>query len=117
LLAPALEAAQKDPYARTLKSLDKFIPEVMADWQVPGLAISIIKDGRLIYARGFGFRDVAGQKEVTPRTLFAIGSCTKAFTAVTMGVLVDEGEVDWDERVGPDDTQGPALSPLGPAPA
>ncbi len=99
LLAPALEAAQKDPYARTLKSLDKFIPEVMADWQVPGLAISIIKDGRLIYARGFGFRDVAGQKEVTPRTLFAIGSCTKAFTAVTMGVLVDEGEVDWDERV------------------
>ncbi len=99
LLVPSLEAAQKDPYAKKLKPLEKFIPEIMADWQVPGLAISIIKDGRLIYARGFGFSDVGGQKEVTSRTLFAIGSCTKAFTAVTMGMLVDEGEVEWDGRV------------------
>ncbi|MFA9454565.1 MAG: serine hydrolase [Candidatus Aminicenantaceae bacterium] len=99
LMAPSFEAAQKDPYAKKLKPLERFIPEVMADWQVPGLAISIIKDGRLIYAQGFGYSDVAGQKEVTSRTLFAIGSCTKAFTAVTMGMLVDEGEVEWDERV------------------
>ena len=99
LLVPALEAAQRDPYARQLRTLEKFIPQVMADWQVPGLAVSIIKDGRLVYARGFGFRDVAGQKEVTTRTLFAIGSCTKAFTAAAVGMLVDEGNVDWDERV------------------
>ena len=99
LMVPASRAAQREPYAKALKQLDRYIPEVMADWQVPGLAISIIKDGRLIYAKGFGFRDVAGQKEVTPRTLFAIGSCTKAFTAATMGILVDEGEVDWDECV------------------
>ncbi len=99
LLAPSLEAAQRDPYAKKLKPLEKFIPEVMADWQVPGLAISIIKDGRLIYARGFGFSDLAGKKEVTARTLFAIGSCTKAFTATAVGMLVDEGKVDWDERV------------------
>lgn len=97
LMVPDSRAAQRDSYAKALKQLDRYIPEVMAEWQVPGLAISIIKDGRLIYAKGFGFRDVAGQKEVTPRTLFAIGSCTKAFTAATMGILVDEGEVDWDE--------------------
>ncbi len=99
LMVPDSRAAQRDSYAKALKQLDRYIPEVMAEWQVPGLAISIIKDGRLIYAKGFGFRDVAGQKEVTPRTLFAIGSCTKAFTAATMGILVDEGEVDWDECV------------------
>jgi CubicO group peptidase (beta-lactamase class C family) len=98
-MVPASRAAQRDPYARTLKPLEKFIPEVMADWQVPGLAISIIKDGRLIYAKGFGFRDVDGQKEVTAGTLFAIGSCTKAFTSASVGMLVDEGKVDWDERV------------------
>ena len=48
LMAPSFEAAQKDPYAKKLKPLERFIPEVMADWQVPGLAISIIKDGRLM---------------------------------------------------------------------
>jgi CubicO group peptidase (beta-lactamase class C family) len=55
-----------------------------------------MQNGRLVYSKGFGFRDVEQNLPVTPQTLFAIGSCSKAFTAVTMGILVDEGQLEWD---------------------
>ncbi|NIM98145.1 MAG: serine hydrolase [candidate division Zixibacteria bacterium] len=90
-----LSAKKKTPEAY-LKGLDKFITERMEEWNVPGLALSVIQDGRLIYSKGFGSRDVEQNLPVTPQTLFAIGSCTKAFTAVTMGMLVDEGQLEWD---------------------
>ena len=64
LMVPASRAAQRDPYSRVLKQLDRYIPEIMTDWQVPGLAISIIKDGRLIYAKGFGFIEREGGPDV-----------------------------------------------------
>ncbi len=91
----AFEETKADP----LEDFDLFVTEVMRDWNVPGLAISIVKDGKLLYAKGFGFRDVDRGLEVTPDTLFAIGSCTKAFTATAMGILVDEGKLDWDKPV------------------
>ena len=53
----------------------------------------------MILAQGYGFRDVEGKLPVTPKTLFAIGSCTKAFTTFVMGTLVDEGKLDWDAPV------------------
>jgi CubicO group peptidase (beta-lactamase class C family) len=90
-----LSAKKKTPEAY-LKGLDKFITERMEEWKVPGLAISVIQDSRLVYSEGFGFRDADKNLPVTPQTLFAIGSCTKAFTAVTMGILVDEGQLEWD---------------------
>ncbi len=90
-----LSAKKKTP-EDYLKGLDKFITERMEEWKVPGLAISVIQDDRLVYSKGFGFRDVEQNLPVTPQTLFAIGSCTKAFTAVTMGILVDEGQLEWD---------------------
>ncbi|UCE21706.1 MAG: serine hydrolase, partial [Candidatus Aminicenantes bacterium] len=90
-----LSAKKKTP-EDYLKGLDKFITERMEEWKVPGLAISVIQDDRLVYSKGFGFRDVEKNLPVTPQTLFAIGSCTKAFTAVTMGILVDEGQLEWD---------------------
>jgi CubicO group peptidase (beta-lactamase class C family) len=71
----------------------------MEEWKVTGLGISIVKDGKVIFSKGFGFRDVKKGLKVTPKTLFAIGSCSKAFTATTMGILVDEGKLDWDEPV------------------
>jgi len=91
-----LSAKKKTP-EDYLKGLDKFITERMEEWKVPGLAISVIQDGRLVYSEGFGFRDIDKNLPVTPQTLFAIGSCTKAFTAVTMGILVDEGQLEWDK--------------------
>jgi len=92
-------AAKKAPKKVNLKGLEKFINKTMEEWKVPGLGISILKDGNIVFSQGFGFRDVKSSMPVTPRTLFAIGSCTKAFTAVTMGILVDEGKLDWDTPV------------------
>lgn len=82
-----------------LTGFDKFVTKTMEEWKVPGLGISIVKDGKVIFSKGFGFRDVKKGLKVTPKTLFAIGSCSKAFTAVTMGILVDEGKLDWDKPV------------------
>ena len=82
-----------------LEGFEKFVTKTMEEWKVPGLGISIVKDGKVIFSKGFGFRDVKKGLKVTPKTLFAIGSCSKAFTAVTMGILVDEGKLDWDKPV------------------
>lgn len=91
--------ASQEPETANLEGFDKFITDVMEEWKVPGLAISIVKDGKVIYSRGFGSRNIKEGLEVTPYTLFAIGSCSKAFTAAAMGILVDEGKLDWDKPV------------------
>ncbi len=91
-----------DPAAAMKKSLEGFdavVDKAIRDFKVPGLAIAVVKDGEVIYARGFGNRDVEKGLPVTPGTLFAIGSCTKAFTTFVMGTLVDEGKLDWDTPV------------------
>jgi CubicO group peptidase (beta-lactamase class C family) len=78
---------------------DAFASAVMAEWKVPGLAISVVKDGQVIYARGFGYRDLDKKLPVTPHTVFGIGSCSKAFTATSLGILVDDGKLEWDKPV------------------
>jgi CubicO group peptidase (beta-lactamase class C family) len=91
-----------DPVAAAKGSLagfDSFVNEAIKAWEVPGLALAIVKNGQIILVQGFGFRDVEGKLPVTPKTLFAIGSCTKAFTTFVMGTLVDEGKLDWDAPV------------------
>jgi len=92
-------AAEKKTQKVDLKGFEEFVTKTMEEWKVTGLGISIVKDGKVIFSKGFGFRDVKKGLKVTPKTLFAIGSCSKAFTATTMGILVDEGKLDWDEPV------------------
>ncbi len=92
----AATEAKKDPKA-LLEGLDAFIAEQMKEWKVPGLGLAIVKDGQVIYAKGYGLRDVKKNLPVTPNTLFAIGSCSKAFTAAALGILVDEGKLAWDK--------------------
>jgi CubicO group peptidase (beta-lactamase class C family) len=82
-----------------LKGFTAFVEQQLKEWQVPGAAIAIVKDGKVIYARGFGFRNVEKKLPVTADTLFAIGSCTKAFTATILGILVDEKKLEWDKPV------------------
>ncbi len=94
-----LFSAPQEEKKPNLKGFTEFVAKGMAEWKVPGMAISIIKDGKVVFAEGFGFRDIKQSLKVTPRTLFAIGSCTKAFTATAVGILVDEGKVDWDKPV------------------
>jgi len=93
-----LPAKKKAPKVN-LKGFPEFVEKAMKGWKVPGLAISIVKDGKVVFAEGFGFCDVKKGLKVTPQTLFAIGSSSKAFTATAMGILVDECKLDWDNPV------------------
>ena len=83
----------------SVRDLDRFIMRCMGDWRVPGVAVGIVKHGRVIHAKGYGRRDVARDVPVTEHTNFYIGSCTKAFTATAIGMLVDEGTLEWDKPV------------------
>ena len=67
--------------------------------RIPGMAIAVVKDDEIVLAHGFGLADVEAQRAVTPETLFAVGSTTKAFTATLTGMLVDEGVLTWDDPV------------------
>ena len=81
---------------------DDFTPLVrrlMARDQIPGLAVGLVERGRLVFARGFGYRDADTQLPVTPDTLFALGSCSKAFTATAIALLADEGKIALDAPV------------------
>ncbi len=66
---------------------------------VPGMAIAVVKDDEVILNRGFGVANVEKETPVTPETIFAIGSSTKAFTSTLVGMLVDEGRMGWDDPV------------------
>ncbi|MCP4896747.1 MAG: serine hydrolase [bacterium] len=84
--------------ARTaLEGFDELVRQAIADFNVPGLGIAVVAGGEVVYAEGFGFRDVESQKPMTPDSLFAIGSTTKAMTVTTLGMLVDQGKLDWDK--------------------
>lgn len=82
-----------------LEGFDEVVQKALEDYRVPGVAVGLLVDGEVVYAKGFGFRDMESQLPVNTDTLFAVGSCTKAFTAFLMGTLVDQGIVRWDERV------------------
>ncbi len=71
----------------------------MKTWGTPGLAVGIVKDGKVVFAEGFGKRDVEKSLPVTSKTRFILGSTTKAFTTMAMGILVDDGKLDWDKPV------------------
>jgi CubicO group peptidase (beta-lactamase class C family) len=80
-------------------SLDAFVPDVMREAKTPGLSISIVSENRIVYARGFGFRDISSGLVATPRTLYGIGSVTKSFTALAIMQLADEGRIALDDPV------------------
>ncbi|MBZ0276921.1 MAG: serine hydrolase [Anaerolineae bacterium] len=76
-----------------------FVNDTMEQWQVPGMAVAVVKGDSVIYAEGFGYRDVENQLPVTPETIFAIGSSTKAFTGTSAGIMVDDGKLDWNTPI------------------
>lgn len=88
-----------DAAKEALKGLDEIAADSLKKFEVPGMAIAIVKGKELIYSKGFGFRDVEKQLPVTADTLFAIGSSSKAFTTFILGTLADEGKVEWEKPV------------------
>ena len=91
-----------DPAARAKKALEGFdevVTKGLAQINVPGAAVVVVKDKEIIYAKGFGYRDLEKKLPMTPDTLMAIGSSSKAFTTFALGTLVDQGKVEWDKPV------------------
>lgn len=82
-----------------LDSLESFINQVMEDFEVTGLSIGIVENDSIIYSKGFGTRKINKNLPVDENTIFGIGSISKSFTALTLGILVDEGKINWDDRV------------------
>ncbi|HEX9166705.1 MAG TPA: serine hydrolase domain-containing protein, partial [Gemmatimonadales bacterium] len=74
-----------------LRPLDAYVTRALPAWEAPGLAIAVVKDGAMIYANGWGVRELGKPDRVDGNTLFAVGSTTKAFTSALLGMLVDEG--------------------------
>ena len=79
--------------------LDTFVTRMMKDYDVPGVGLAVVENGKVVYTKGYGVRDVATKAPVTPDTAFPIGSVSKSFTALDMMVLVHEGLVDLDAPV------------------
>src|SRR5580765_4108392 len=102
LLFAVLFAAVVAPPVSTqqpLTGLDTYVSKSMKDWRTPGLAMAVVKDGQVVFAHGYGVRELGKPGAVDTRTLFAIGSTTKAMTAALVGMLVDEHLVEWDAPV------------------
>ena len=82
-----------------LQGLDAAVERALQDWEMPGLALAIVKDDAVVLSKGYGVRELGQPTPVDERTVFAIGSVTKAFTAAALGMLVDEGKLNWDDPV------------------
>jgi CubicO group peptidase (beta-lactamase class C family) len=82
-----------------LKEIETYATKAGQDWRVPGFAIAIVKDDRVVFAKGFGVRELGKPDAVDKDTLFAVASNTKAFTAAALATLVDEGKINWDDPV------------------
>jgi CubicO group peptidase (beta-lactamase class C family) len=99
MLSNALVFGQNASPPEQLKNIDSYIEKGMIDWQVPGLSIAVIKDDKIVYAKGYGVREIGKTERVDEKTLFAVGSVTKSFTAAGVGLLIDEKKIILDEPV------------------
>ncbi len=88
-----------EQHTAQLTGFREWVEQIRNEWNVPGVAIAVIKDDEVILSEGFGLRNVKEGLPVTPDTLFPIGSSTKAFTAMVVAQLVDQGKLDWDTPV------------------
>lgn len=90
--------AQKD-YSETIDKLDSLYKKALTEWEVPGMAIAIVKDGKVIFEKGYGVKNIKGNEKVDEFTMFPIASVTKGFTSTAIGELVSEGKINWDDKV------------------
>jgi CubicO group peptidase (beta-lactamase class C family) len=98
LLAEASSQADAN-LEKKLAAVREHVEYVLKDSGIPGFAVGIVKDGKVVFAEGFGYRDLKNKLPVTENTLFPLGSITKAMTGLTVGMLVNDGHVQFDEPV------------------
>jgi CubicO group peptidase (beta-lactamase class C family) len=97
--APPSSAGSAAQIAALVPDLEGYVKTGMAAFDVPGAAVGIVADDHLVYSRGFGVRRRGGNEPVDTKTVFQIGSTTKAFLATTLVIAVDRGKLKWDDRV------------------
>jgi CubicO group peptidase (beta-lactamase class C family) len=83
----------------TAPQLDVLVKDTLTTWKVPGVAVAVVQNDRVLYVKGFGVRDLDAQAPVTPDTVFPLASCTKPLTTLALAMLVDEGTLSWDDPV------------------
>src|SRR5262249_11433827 len=84
---------------RALDGFDNDVERAMKELHAPGAAVGVIREGKVILAKGYGVREIGKTMPVTADTIFALGSITKSFTALTVAAMVDEGKLDFDKPV------------------
>ncbi|MFW6129261.1 MAG: serine hydrolase [Candidatus Aminicenantaceae bacterium] len=94
LVFPGISQAQVN-----LSQLDSYFEKARKEWKIPGMAVAIVKDGKVVLAKGYGVKNFSKKDKVDEKTLFAIASNTKAFTAASLAILVQEGKIQWDDKV------------------
>lgn len=87
------------PKTVDLKALDGYFDKMTKDWDVPSMSIGIVKDGELVFAKGYGVKEVGKKAKPDRNTLYAIASNSKAFTAAIIAQLVEEGKLGWNDKV------------------
>ncbi len=87
------------PAETSSSAIDALVKDALKQWRVPGLALAIVRDDRLLFIQGYGVRQVGRADPVTPDTVFPLASCTKPFTSLAIAMLVGEDKMAWDEPV------------------
>lgn len=99
LLLTSTVFGQKLISTQRIQAFDAYVETVRKQWDVPGLAITVIKDNQVIFKKGYGVRELGKPEPVDTQTLFACASTTKAMTVTLMGMLVDEGKLAWNDPI------------------
>jgi CubicO group peptidase (beta-lactamase class C family) len=93
IATPALRGPDAAQFAALLATFETYAEQARMTWGTPGMAIAIVHQDQVIYAKGFGVKQQGGTDPVDPHTLFPIGSTSKAFTSALVALLADEGKL------------------------
>jgi len=99
LISAPAALAQEPDIAKKLDGFDSYMAQILKDWNTPGIGVGIVVNDKLVFAKGYGYRDYEKKLPFTPATLQQIASNSKLFTAVAAGMLVEEGQLTWDKPI------------------
>ena len=91
--------SKKQVLNNNIAAFNSYLQKEMQVWQIPGIAVAIVQNNEIVFTKGYGVRETGTNKIVNTKTLFSCASTTKAMTAVCMGILVDEGKINWTDQV------------------
>jgi len=83
----------------TSSQIDEVVERTLKTFDVPGIAVAVVKDGKVIHSKGYGVKSILTKEKINENTLFGIASNSKAFTSASLAILVDEGKIKWDDKV------------------